>query len=138
MKHIEVAAAIIIRDNKVFAAQRGDGGELARKWEFPGGKLEPGENGKDAIVREIFEELETIISVRRHLVSVEHQYRTFFITLHGYQCDIIEGPLVLHEHLDCKWLGKDELFSVSWAEADLPIVKVVATLLEKRNEANCL
>ncbi len=130
MKHIDVAAAVIIQDNKVFAAQRGAGGELARKWEFPGGKLEMGERGEDAIVREIYEELGTKIRVRRYLLNVEHQYKAFSLTLHGYLCDIVEGPLVLTEHLDSKWLGKDQLFSVSWAEADLPIVKAVAALLE--------
>lgn len=132
MKHIEVAAAVIIQDNKVFAAQRGDGGELARKWEFPGGKLEIGERGEDAIIREIFEELETEILVTRHLVSVEHKYKTFSVTLHGYLCDIVQGELVLNEHLDAKWLGKDQLDSVPWAEADLPIVRAVSALLEER------
>ncbi len=130
MKHIEVAAAVIIQDNKVFAAQRGDGGELARKWEFPGGKLEQGEKGEDAIVREILEELGAEVRVKRHLLSVEHQYTTFSLTLYGYLCNIIGGRLVLKEHLDSKWLGKDQLFSVSWAEADLPIVRAVAALLE--------
>jgi len=130
MKHIEVAAAVIIQDNKVFAAQRGEGGELARKWEFPGGKLEQGERGEDAIVREIFEELGTEIVVRRALITVEHQYTTFSLTLHGYLCDILSGSLALTEHLESRWLEKDQLYSVPWAEADLPIVKAVAALLE--------
>ncbi|MFA6682090.1 MAG: (deoxy)nucleoside triphosphate pyrophosphohydrolase [Sphaerochaeta sp.] len=130
MKHIEVAAAVIIQDNKVFAAQRGEGGELALKWEFPGGKLEQGERGEDAIVREIFEELGSEITVRSHLISVEHQYKSFSLTLHAYRCDIVSGPLVLTEHLDSKWLEKDQLYSVPWAEADLPIVKAVSALLE--------
>ena len=130
MKHIEVAAAVIIQHNKVFAAQRGEGGELALRWEFPGGKLELGEKGEEAIVREIFEELGTKISVLDSLLSVEHQYATFSLTLHGYLCEILEGELVLTEHINCAWLGKGELYSVSWAEADLPIVKAVAALLE--------
>ena len=129
MKHIVVAAAVIIQDNKVFAAQRGLGGELAMRWEFPGGKLEAGERGEDTIVREILEELGTEITVRSHLISVEHQYSTFSLTLHGYLCDIIAGPLDLKEHLASKWLGKDQLYSVPWAEADLPIVKAVSALL---------
>ncbi len=129
MKHIEVAAAVIIQDNKVFTAQRGKGGELALKWEFPGGKLEKGEGGEEAIVREIFEELGIEIVVRRHLITVGHQYTSFSLTLHGYLCDIIGGELVLTEHVDSKWLGKEQLFSVSWAEADLPIVRAVEALL---------
>ncbi len=130
MKHIEVAAAVIIRDNKVFAAQRGEGGQLARKWEFPGGKLETGEKGEDAIVREIFEELGTDIAVQRLLLSVEHQYNTFSLTLHGYLCEIVGDEPTLSEHLASKWLEKDQLFTVSWAEADLPIVNAVSSLLE--------
>lgn len=130
MKHIEVAAAVIIQDNKVFAAQRGDGGELAWRWEFPGGKLEKGETGEDAIVREILEELGTEVKVLRMLLSVEHRYTTFSLTLQGYLCEIIGGPLVLREHVASRWLGKGDLYSVPWAEADLPIVKAVAALLE--------
>ncbi len=129
MKHIEVAAAVIIRENKVFAAQRGEGGELARKWEFPGGKLESGERGEEAIVREIFEELGTKIRVVRYLHSVEHQYRTFALTLHGYLCEIAGGEPRLTEHLASKWLKRDELDSVLWAEADLPLVETIRALL---------
>lgn len=129
MKHIEVAAAVIIRDNKVFAAQRGEGGELAKKWEFPGGKLESGERAEDAIVREILEELGTEIKVLRYLLSVEHQYRTFSLTLHGYVCELIGEEPALSEHLASKWLGKDELTSLLWAEADLPLVEATRALL---------
>ena len=131
MKHIEVAAAIIIQDHKVFAAQRGSGGELAFRWEFPGGKLEPGEKGEDAIVREIFEELGAVITVSSHVLSVEHQYNSFSLTLHGYLCEILEGELVLTEHVASSWLDKELLYSVSWAEADLLIVEAVAALLER-------
>lgn len=129
MKHIEVAAAVIIRDNKVFAAQRGEGGELARKWEFPGGKLEPGEKGEDAIVREIFEELGTEVRVLRFLFSVEHQYKTFSLTLHGYLCEILGEEPILSEHLASKWLAKNELDTVLWAEADLPLVQAIRSML---------
>ncbi len=130
MKHIEVAAAVIIRDNKVFAAQRGEGGELAFRWEFPGGKLESGEKGEDAIVREIFEELGAVVTVSSHLLSVVHQYRSFSLTLHGYLCEILQGELALTEHVDFRWLDKGQLYSISWAEADIPLVKAVSALLE--------
>lgn len=129
MKHIEVAAAVIIRENTVFAAQRGEGGELARKWEFPGGKLEPGERGEEAIVREIMEELGTEVRVLKHLGSVDHQYKTFSLTLHGYLCTIIGNEPTLSEHLASRWLAKDELDSVPWAEADLPLVEAIHALL---------
>lgn len=130
MKHLEVAAAIIIRDNKVFAAQRGEGGELALKWEFPGGKLEKGELGEDAIVREILEELGTEIKVQGYLLRVEHQYTTFSLTLHGYLCELVGDEPILSEHLAARWLEKEQLYSVSWADADIPLVKAVSALLE--------
>ena len=129
MKHIEVAAAVIIRDNTVFAAQRGEGGELARKWEFPGGKLEPGEKGEETIVREIFEELGTEVRVLRYLLSVDHRYQTFSLTLHGYLCELLGDEPILSEHLACKWLAKDQLDTIAWAEADLPIVEALRAIL---------
>ncbi len=130
MKHITVAAAVFIQDGKVFAAQRKDAGELARKWEFPGGKLEKGESGEQAIVREIKEELSTDIRVIRYILTVEHQYKTFKITMFAYLCEIAVGELVLSEHIDSRWLSKNELYSVDWAAADLPIVAAVVSLLE--------
>lgn len=130
MKHIQVAAAIIIENKRVFAAQRGEGGELSYAWEFPGGKLEPGESGEHAIVREILEELNTEIAVVRHLGSVDHQYKTFSLTLQGYLCTRKQGKPTLSEHVDSAWLTKEELYTVSWAEADLPFVAMVSSLLE--------
>ena len=130
MKHIEVAAAVFLQDDTVFAAQRKDYGPLAKRWEFPGGKLEKGESGEDAIIREIKEELGVAIQVKRLLLTIEHQYADFSLTMHGYLCEIIQGSLELREHLDSKWLAKAELYSVSWAEADLPLVRLVSSLLE--------
>ncbi len=130
MKQIVVAAAVIIKDGKVFAAQRKDRGELARKWEFPGGKLEAGESGEEAIVREISEELSAKIAVEDHLMTVNHTYETFHITMHAYRCALVAGDMVLTEHLDCRWLGPEELYSVEWAAADLPIVARTKALME--------
>jgi 8-oxo-dGTP diphosphatase len=130
MKHITVAAAVFIRDGKVFAAQRKDAGELARTWEFPGGKLEPGESGEQAIVREIKEELSADIRVVEYITTVEHQYQTFFITMHAYLCEIVSGSLVLSEHIDSRWLSKRNVYSVAWAAADVPIVKAIEPMLE--------
>jgi 8-oxo-dGTP diphosphatase len=129
MKHVSVAAAIFIKDGKVFSAQRKDFGEMAKRWEFPGGKLEEGESGEEAIVREIKEELDTDIKVLKYLSTVEYQYETFFLTMSGYLCEILEGNLVLSEHLASKWLSKTELYSVPWADADIPLVKAVEALL---------
>lgn len=129
MKHIEVSAAVMIQSNRVFAAQRKNSGELALRWEFPGGKLEAAESAEAAIVREIDEELNISIRVMQRLLVVEHQYQTFSITMHAFLCEIIEGTPRLNEHLDSRWLGKTELYDVAWADADLPIVKVVDALL---------
>lgn len=129
MKHLEVAAAVLIEGNTVFAAQRSNAGPLAKRWEFPGGKLEEGEDGRTAIVREIEEELATRIEVIRPLLTVEHQYPAFTITLHAFLCRRLSGQLVLSEHIASCWLGKDDLYGVDWADADLPIVKAVENLL---------
>lgn len=132
MKQIVVAAAVIIQDGKVFAAQRKDVGELARKWEFPGGKLEKGESGEEAIIREIGEELSLQIEVLDHLMTVEHTYSTFHITMYAYRCALVAGELVLSEHLASRWLDINELQSLDWAAADLPIVERIKALLENR------
>lgn len=128
-KHISVVAAVIIKDKRVFCAQRRDTGEQALRWEFPGGKIEAGEVAEQALVREIREELASDISIRRLLTTVEHQYRTFDITLHAYVCELVEGALALCEHVDSRWLGKDELETVDWAEADIPIMRRVREIL---------
>jgi 8-oxo-dGTP diphosphatase len=129
MKHIHVAAAIFIENEKVFAAQRKDSGELALKWEFPGGKLESGETGEEAIVREIMEELSATIEVEKHLMTVEHQYDSFSLTMDAYLCTVIDGDLKIGEHIDCRWLTSQDLYSVDWAAADIPIVDILATYL---------
>lgn len=129
MKHIHVAAAIFIENGKVFAAKRKNVGELALKWEFPGGKLEPGETGEIAIVREIMEELSASIIVDKHLMTVEHQYDSFSLTMEAYLCTVTDGTLEIGEHVDSRWLSLQDLYSVDWAAADIPIVDVVARTL---------
>lgn len=128
-KHLHVVAAVIVKNGKVFAAQRNEIGELALKWEFPGGKIEPGENPQQALIREIHEELSSTIMIDNFLLSVEHEYQTFTITLEAYLCSVIEGELQISEHLASCWLSRDELNLVDWAAADKPIVRKVATLL---------
>lgn len=125
MKHVEVAAAVIMKDGKVFAAQRKDVGEMARRWEFPGGKLEEGETPQQALAREIQEELDSVITVGAHVMTVNHQYQTFSITMHAYLCTLISGHLELEEHLAARWLDKTNLYSVDWADADIPIVQAI-------------
>ena len=130
MKAIEVAAAVIIEQNRVFAAQRGAYGPLGGKWEFPGGKLERGERAQDAVVRELFEELGTTVIVRHALVTVHHQYPWFAITMHALLCERIAGDPILTEHQESRWLSKSELYTLDWAEADLPVLSYVEELLD--------
>jgi len=129
MRHLEVVAAIIIQDQRVFAAQRNGKGEVGFKWEFPGGKTEPGEGREAALARELHEELGIRAEIGPFLMSVEHTYRTFALTLHCYLATIRTGEIHLAEHLDSRWLGSQELDALDWAPADLPVVERVRGLL---------
>jgi len=122
MKKIRVAAAVICKDNKIFATQRGYG-EFKDGWEFPGGKLEPGETPEQALVREIKEELDTEIEVGEHLITVEHDYPEFHLSMDCFLCKVKEGELILKEHEAAKWLSTDELDSVNWLPADVKVVE---------------
>lgn len=122
VKTIEVVAAIIIRDGRLFATQRGYG-EWKDWWEFPGGKMEPGETRQDALKREIREELATEIAVGDLLTTVEYDYPQFHLTMHCYLCSVVAGDLTLQEHEDARWLRMDELDSVGWLPADVIVVE---------------
>ena len=117
MKTIEVVAAVIEKDNKYFATQRG--------WEFPGGKMEAGETPQQALVREIKEELDTEIQVGDFLTTVEYDYPNFHLTMHCYMCTVIKGKLSLLEHEAAKWLSVEKLESVDWLPADVVVVKAL-------------
>lgn len=112
MKTIEVVAAVIRDNDKIFATQRGYG-EFKDGWEFPGGKMEAGETPKQALVREINEELDTDIEVGELIDTVEYDYPQFHLTMHCFFCTVKSGNLVLKEHEAAKWLKKDQLDSVS-------------------------
>lgn len=124
MKHIEVVAAIIRKGGKVFATQRGYG-DWKDWWEFPGGKMEPGETPKAALVREIREELDAEINVEKFLHTVEWDYPEFHLTMHCYICSLKSEALHLNEHEAARWLGADDIHSVRWLPADeglLPLI----------------
>ena len=125
-KHIEVVAAIILRDGRIFTTQRGYG-EWKDWWEFPGGKIEPGESTEDALKREIREELATEIEVDELLTTVEYDYPKFHLTMHCYLCTIISGDLSLLEHEDARWLAIDELDNVKWLPADKDVIEKLST-----------
>ena len=122
MKHIEVVAAIIRKEDMIFATQRGYG-EWKDWWEFPGGKMEVGETPEVALVREIREELSAEINVEEFLCTVEYDYPQFHLTMHCYLCSLMTDSLHLNEHEAAKWLTKDELNSVKWLPADLEVVE---------------
>jgi len=124
MKTIEVVAAIIRKDNKVFATQRGYG-PWKDWWEFPGGKMEPGETPEVALVREIEEELSTQISVDKFLYTVDYDYPQFHLTMHCYMCSLECEALHLNEHEAARWLGADELRSVNWLPADEVLLPMI-------------
>ena len=124
MKAIEVVASIIHQDGKILATQRGYG-DFKGLWEFPGGKIEPGETPEEALRREIREELNIDISVEKHICTVEHDYPNFHLTMHCYWCSIVQGELVLNEHQSARWLEKSEWESVEWLPADIAVVKVL-------------
>lgn len=130
MKTINVVAAVIIEKNKVFATQRGYG-EYKDRWEFPGGKIEPGESPEFALKREISEELDTIIEVGTLIKVVEYDYPNFHLSMACYQARIISGSLILREHENAKWLTKEELYSVNWLGADLEVLENVKRLIDK-------
>ena len=130
MKTINVVAAIIIKDNKIFATQRGYG-EFKDGWEFPGGKVEQGEAPENAIVREIKEELDTTIEVKDYFDTVEYDYPNFHLSMKCYICTVVSGKLELLEHEAAKWLDKDSLDTVDWLPADLGLVDKLKYYLSK-------
>lgn len=128
MKVIEVVAAIIKKDNEIFATQRGYG-DFKGGWEFPGGKIEAGENPEQALRREIKEELTVEIEVGELLHTVEFDYPTFHLTMHCFVCALVSGELELKEHQAAKWLTKETLDSVEWLPADVEVAEQVRRIL---------
>lgn len=125
METIEVVAAIIRKGDRVFATQRGYG-EWKDWWEWPGGKVEPGETHEQALVREISEELDTEINIDKYLYTVEWDYPKFHLTMHCYICSSLSEALHLNEHEAARWLTADTLGSVKWLPADdilLPLIE---------------
>ena len=124
MRRIEVVAAIIRRGDKIFATQRGYG-PWKDWWEFPGGKTEEGETPREALVREIREELDAEISVDKFLYTVEWDYPDFHLTMHCYICSLLTEALHLNEHEAARWLGVPDLASVRWLPADYQLLPLL-------------
>ncbi len=121
MKTIEVVAAIIKKGDRVFATQRGYG-EWKDWWEFPGGKMEPGETPEEALKREIREELDAEISVDKFLETIDYDYPQFHLTMHCFLCSLVGEALHLNEHEAARWLSAQNLNTVEWLPADLTLI----------------
>ena len=125
LKTVKVVAAIITKDKKIFATQRGYG-DFKDGWEFPGGKVEPNESPEQAIVREIKEELGADIRITGFLTTVEHDYPNFHLSMDCFWVKLAEDSEVkLLEHEAAKWLALDELDTVDWLPADVKVVKAI-------------
>ncbi len=127
-KKIEVVAAVIYKnkdgEKKIFTAQRGYG-EFKGKWEFPGGKIEQGETNEQALVREIREELNSVIEVERFICTVDYDYESFYLKMHVYECSLISGKLELLEHESAKWISYNQLKDIDWLPADEEVIKKI-------------
>ena len=129
MKTIYVAAAVIRDGDQIFATQRGYG-DYKDGWEFPGGKIEPGETPQQALVREIKEELDTEIVVGDFLAAIEYDYPAFHLSMQCFWCTITEGTPVLKEHEAARWLDVESIGSVAWLPADLSIIELIREQLK--------
>lgn len=130
MKTIEVSAAIIIHQGKIFVTQRGYG-DFKDMWEFPGGKLEIGEEPEKALVREIKEELDSDIKIEHYLSTIEYSYPSFHLVMHNYICSLISGHLTLLEHEAAKFINEKELDNIQFLPADILVVKDLKKYLDK-------
>jgi 8-oxo-dGTP diphosphatase len=130
-KNIKVAAAIIIKEGRFFATQRGYGA-WKDWWEFPGGKVEAGESSEEALVREIKEELDTLVSVDEFVTTVEYDYPEFHISMDCFICSVISGELKLLEHESAKWLPLSDPWQVKWLPSDIEVIKKLTERSEQQ------
>lgn len=121
-KQVDVAAALILKDNKVFSARRKEGGHLSGYWEFPGGKLEEGESPEQCLARELKEELKINVRIGPYIGESVFDYGTTIVRLIAYEVEHLAGTIELVDHDEMRWLSFNELNAVKWAPADIPFV----------------
>lgn len=125
LKQINVVGAVINQDGRILCAQRGPSGSLGGMWEFPGGKIENGESPRDALIREIDEELHCEIAVGEKVTTTRHEYDFGVVTLTTFWCALVAGTPKLTEHAEVRWLSPGELDQLEWAPADVPAVEII-------------
>lgn len=124
-REIPVVGAVIVNDGLILCAQRGPSGALGGMWEFPGGKIEAGETPREALVREIAEELDCVVHVGSEVTTTRHEYDFGIVTLTTFYCDLVSGTPQLTEHSETRWLAPAELAELAWAPADIPAVEIL-------------
>lgn len=127
MKNIEVVAAILHQNGRYLATQRGYG-EFEGMWEFPGGKIEPGEIQEDALKREIQEELGVEIIIEKQLCTTEYDYPSFHLSMYCFLCSISSGEIELREHKSARWLTTEQMNTLEWLPADIKIIELLKQL----------
>lgn len=125
LRLISVVGAVISRDGKILAAQRKEESSLGGFWEFPGGKIEANETPKEALAREIKEELEADIEIFEEICTVDHEYDFGIVRLTTFRCTLLSDSISLHDHQDTRWLSLHELRDVNWAPADIPTIEIL-------------
>ncbi len=131
LRQIVVACALIEREGRLLAARRKEGGAFSGKWEFPGGKIEPGETPEECLVREVREELGVHVEIVRPLTPAFHRYPFLGVTLHPFLSRIVSGEILRHVHEAIQWVLPDEIESLDWLEADLPVLREYRALAGK-------
>ena len=132
--HYEVVCAVIAKNDKIFWCQRGSKRECAFKWEFPGGKIEPGETKEEALLREIKEELNCNINIEKFITTINHEYNTFLLTMHVYLCSLKDSEPILLEHKSSVWCDKDKLNELDFAEADYKFLDKIKKIIDAQKD----